>query len=113
MKRGTTLVELMVAVGVLGILLGFAGGLAQVTERTAQGEVLRERARVLLEYHARQVSLGQPVDPQVEGRLKASLPRASVRQQRAGQAMNLTVSWRTPADAEGRLVLTVLARGSP
>ncbi len=109
MRRGTTLVELMVTVAMVGILGGFAVGLAQFTERAALGEVLRARARVLLDYHARQVSLGQPVDPEVEARLEASLPRARVQQARAGKATTLTVSWRTPSEADASLALTVLA----
>lgn len=109
MRRGYTLVELMFTVAMMGILVAGIDALALQTERTALTEVQRERARLLLGYHARQIAAGRPVVPAIEEQLTASLPGAKVLRERAGQAVTLRVSWTQPTGPASELSLTVLS----
>ena len=109
MKRGYTLVELMVTVALIGVSGVALDAYALHTERAALAELQRARAGVLLEYHARRVSSGLPPEPAVIERLTASLPEAKVERAAAGELVTLTATWRVPVGPAGRKVLTVFA----
>lgn len=112
MKRGYTLVEQMITVALLGITATAVDLISLQTERAAQAELQRARAGVLLEYHARRVSTGRPVEPEVVGRLTESLPEAKVEHARDGKVVTLTATWRSPTGPAGRRVLTVFQGGA-
>ncbi|MDP2269506.1 MAG: prepilin-type N-terminal cleavage/methylation domain-containing protein [Archangium sp.] len=109
MTRGYTLVELMVTVALIGIGGVAIDAYALQTERAALAELQRARAGVLMQYHARRVSSGQPLEPAVIERLSASLPEAKVERVAAGELVTLTATWRVQAGIAGRKVLTVFA----
>lgn len=111
-RRGTTLVELMIVVAVLGILA--AGALMATHQQPLYGRAAMQQvyAAGLLEWTADQVSAGQPPDPAVAARLRSSLPDAEVTVIPRGQTALLVVEWRGPMGRTERRTLTVF-RGKP
>ncbi|GDX79091.1 hypothetical protein LBMAG42_09020 [Deltaproteobacteria bacterium] len=74
-RQGSSLVELMVAVAIVGIVAGLSG----VSVEGFGGYALRrERALLLAEYHATRLVQGEALDAAVEARLRAELPSAAV-----------------------------------
>jgi prepilin-type N-terminal cleavage/methylation domain-containing protein len=94
MKRGSTLVELMITVALLGIVAGGALSHGQRSvRRAAQERLQQERASQVLEYEAEAVSTGASVDQGVEGALLEELPGASVSARRAGPTTTIELTW--------------------
>ncbi len=108
--RGTTLVELMITVAIIGISSGLIIGAARHARMLGFGELQRERALLLLEYHAVHVSQGHGVDEAVVERLTESLPDASVSTRSTSDLTTLTVRWRPPLGLEQERSLTVFTR---
>lgn len=113
-RRGYTLVELIIAVAILGILtVGVAGSVRDARLR-GLAQLQRERALLLLAYHAACVADGRPVKAPVEDRLVEALPEARVERRSQGDLATLTVSWRPPRGGIASRSLTVFAgAGAP
>lgn len=107
-RRGLTLVELMITVAILGILSLAIGNATGRTQRTALGELHRERALLLLEYHAEMLLRSEPPDPAVLERLTHALPKAAVSVERSPGVAMLRATWESPAGTPSVRSLTVL-----
>ena len=108
-QRGFTLIELMVAVSMLGIsILAFAGGVARMRGQAA-GEVQRERALQVLEYESTIFANGGHRDPAVAAALMDLIPDGKLETIRSGGTVRLTVSWASGASRQSREL--VLAGG--
>ena len=110
-RGGFTLVELMITVSLLGILTLLFDVVARQVERAGLAEVQRERARLLVEYHARQLSAGAPIVPVLDETLRAAVPGLAVKHARAGKLVTVSATWPAPAGPEGHLALTVFVPG--
>jgi prepilin-type N-terminal cleavage/methylation domain-containing protein len=109
--RGFTLVELMITVALLGILTLLFDAVGHHVERVGLAEVQRERARLLVEYHARQLAAGAPIVPVLDETLRAQVPGLEVRHAREGKLVTVSATWPAPTGPAGRLSLTVFAGG--
>ena len=112
-RRGFTLIEMMIAVAVIGILA--AGTATSVDWYRAQIDetVRRERAEQVLEYQASCLMGGVAADAQTSAALLELLPGGAVRIADAGAgAKEIVVEWddATRAGARSRRSLTVFAR---
>jgi prepilin-type N-terminal cleavage/methylation domain-containing protein len=110
-RRGTTLIELMVCVAVLGITAAAAGVTGSRMQAQGRAAIQQEQALLLLEYHASCASTGAAVDDAVADRLMEPLPDGTLWAVHGGKTTTLEVSWR---DAMGRPTarrLTVFDRG--
>ncbi len=95
-RRGYTLIETMVCVAVIGITCALAGGAASRVRLAGQAEVQRELAQLVLDYHAGCLSRGEAIDPDVDARLLAPLPDASLSSSPSGDVVTLSLRWRDP-----------------
>jgi prepilin-type N-terminal cleavage/methylation domain-containing protein len=111
--RGYTLAELMITVAIVGISSGIVAGSARQARLAALGELQRERALLLLEYHAGCAEHGRAPDPAVLARLRESLPDAAVATRREGDLTTLTVGWRPPLGLRQERSLTVFTESRP
>ncbi len=109
--RGATLVELMITVAIIGIGSAIITGAARQALLAGFGELQRERALVLLEYHAGCVASGRPIDDAVVQRLVESLPDTRVTTRRADELTTITVQWRPPLGLTQQRSLTVFDAG--
>lgn len=75
---GFTLIELMIAVAILGIAAVAVGGHAEALERRALDEEQWTRAWISLEYEALALSTGRRADPVVRAALLEGLPGGGV-----------------------------------
>ncbi len=110
MKRGVTLIELMIAVAIIGIASVAAGDAAREMRARALEPVQRERALQWLEYQAGALSAGTTPSPEVSARLLAELPEATVAQRREKDVVYLTVSWKAPGGRRASRELAVIGR---
>jgi len=92
-RRGYTLIELMVAVAIGGITAAGAVGGVTHLQRMAAGELHRERALQVLEYEAASRLGGPPSRPEVRARLLAELPHGTFQLTRGPEHTLLTVRW--------------------
>ena len=91
--RGTTLIEAMVAVAMLGILaVSGADGVDQL-KRHSISALQRERALQVLEYEAAAIVSGRPVDPAATRALLELLPEGRLESKARGGRRTLTVTW--------------------
>ncbi|MFZ5439874.1 MAG: type IV pilin protein [Myxococcota bacterium] len=112
MRRGFTLVELMITVAVLGLVGVLFDTLAGHIERTGLAELQRERARLLVEYHARQRVAHRDLDLEIDRRLRADLPGVELSEQSTGGTVTITVRWTAPTGPAPHLSLTLVAEGA-
>jgi Tfp pilus assembly protein PilE len=112
--RGTTLIEAMIVVAIVGITVLTLGALVQSQRRDGVAELRREHAGQLLEYYAGCVARGMTPDDAVVARLKESVPSARVDVSRNGEVAVVRVAWMPPVGAEQERALTVFAKaGGP
>jgi prepilin-type N-terminal cleavage/methylation domain-containing protein len=109
--RGTTLIELMVVVAIVGISVGTLGAAATHQRLAGLAELQRERAAQLLEYHAECLSSGRQPAPAILDRLRDGLPSANVQIERRGQTVTITVTWKSMNNLKERRALVVFAKG--
>lgn len=109
MRRGFTLIELMIAVALIGVTSAAVGSYSVYSERAAQTEVQRERARILVEYYARCMATGLSPKRQVVRRLVEALPDVKVEQRLAGDVATIKATWTAPQGSKGQTELTVFA----
>lgn len=110
-KRGFTLVEQMITVAIIGISSAILAGTARYSLLTGFGELQRERALLLLEYHAGCASTGSPVDDATVQRLVEFLPDTRVTATSTGDLTTVTVQWRPPLGLSQQHSLTVFTSG--
>jgi prepilin-type N-terminal cleavage/methylation domain-containing protein len=106
MRRGFTLIELMVGIAILTILTALAGGTLWQQRKVAIAESQRERAWQALDYAADRVARGEPLEGPAVTALLEKLPSGKL----ATRDGALTVDW---VDATGRaetLRLAVFSR---
>jgi prepilin-type N-terminal cleavage/methylation domain-containing protein len=112
MRRGYTLIELMIVVALIGIIAAAAGVMGARTQSVGVLEVQHERARLLLDYHGLQLARGAAADPEVAGRLEERLPGRTVSTRDQGLVSTITVEWTDPFGRPVSRAVTVF-RGSP
>jgi prepilin-type N-terminal cleavage/methylation domain-containing protein len=110
-RRAFSLVELMIAVAILGITAALAGHFDRQARVAALELLQRERARLVLEYRAEVAAHGAPFDPHVEQRLIERLPGARVIEEREPGMSRLRVSWEVTGKATASRELVVLRAG--
>jgi len=111
MRRGVTLIELMVTVAVLGIAALLAGDAVSTLRRQSNEIAQRERALQWLEFEAATLTSRFGSDPTVRAALMAELPDAMVDSQVRDQATIITVSWQGDLGVRHSRSLAVLTGG--
>jgi prepilin-type N-terminal cleavage/methylation domain-containing protein len=92
-RRGFSLIELMVSVALLGVAIGSMGAAVATQQSSAASMVLRERALQLLEARADAYVRGVPLDPAAAQTLLGELPRGLLSERTEGGLRILTASW--------------------
>jgi prepilin-type N-terminal cleavage/methylation domain-containing protein len=92
-ERGSTLIEMMIAVAMLGITVSGVGGAIARLRLQAKGEVQRERALQVLDYEASLLEDGGRRDAAVGKALLELIPEGRLESARSGGTTRLTVSW--------------------
>ncbi len=111
MRRGMTLVELMISVALVGIL---AAGVASTGRRQlleSQAELQLQQAWVWLQYEAECAAVGVSPDPDALVRLEAGVP-GHVQRVRDGELVELRLSWQDPLDRDRAIELVVFSGGA-
>lgn len=111
MRRAYTLVELMISVAILGILFGLAGGAARAARLDAAVPLQRERAAVLLEYHAECAASGVAPNPDTLALLGDPLPDLKLTEATGSGTVTFAASWSGPRGQTLQRSLTVFPRG--
>ena len=111
MKRGTTLIELMITVAIIGIAGGVAFNSALILRGEASDVTHRERALQALEYEASALISHATVDREVLAKLLAEIPEAKIQRRLEGPATILTVSWKAAGTQRQSRSLALLLRG--
>ena len=109
--RGTTLIELMMVVALVGIAAGTAGAAAAYQRQAGLAELQREQAAQLMEYHAGCLASGRRPEAAVVERLEEGLPSAEVRIDRRGRLATVTVLFRSASGLQQRRSLSVFVKG--
>jgi prepilin-type N-terminal cleavage/methylation domain-containing protein len=110
MRRGFTLIELMIVVACLSIAIITAGGMATSMRTAALEPVQRERALQVLEHEAGAVLAGGEASAGERQRLLAELPDGKLSRRADGDVVRLTVDWKAPSGRRASREL-VLLRG--
>ena len=109
-QRGTSLIELMICVAMIGIsVVAFSGGLAAQRARGAAA-IQQERAMQVLEYEASAIAARVPPDPAVVASLLELLPSSRVELTHSGGATRVAVEW---SAGESRLRRELVLAGGP
>ena len=111
-RRGSTLIEMMITVAILGIVaVSTSDGVLQVKRHSALA-LQRERALQVLEYEAAAVVSGRPVDAAATKALLELLPEARLDSRRSNGLRTLRVTWKSArgGDAHHELVLVEIPR---
>ena len=111
MRRGFTLIEMMIAVALIGIFVALVDQLKMPLHRNAAALLLRERARQVLEYEADAITHHAAIDDRVLQELMADLPDAHLFETPRSKATALSVSWRS-SDGEGQYLELVVLGGA-
>ena len=111
MNRGTTLIELMIVVSLLGIAVTGAWGMqASILQKQAAEVMQRERALQVLEYQAGAIVRGEKADAQQLEALLRAVPSGRLETRAAGEGLTeLTVHWPSP---RGEATRTLVVFGS-
>ena len=95
--RGSTLIELMVGIAVMGIAVGVLGNVAMEQRRSAAALVERERALQILEAHADLAVRNRAPPPFFARELLETLPGAVLSERKAPGLRVLVLAWRGPS----------------
>lgn len=109
-RQGVTLVELMIAVAMLGIMASGLGFATRHLQLVGIAELQQEQAMVLLAYHAQHRASGTIPSEDTLARLTTGLPDAQVLEVRSGAVTTLTVTWRDAYGGPAIQDLTVFAQ---
>jgi len=106
MKRGFTLIELMISVALLSISAVIAGNEALELRKRGAEHLQYERALQVLESEADAMVHAVPADPLVRMKLLADLPEGHLDIDPDGpERTHLTVKWRSPRGDRQRSLL--------
>jgi prepilin-type N-terminal cleavage/methylation domain-containing protein len=108
--RGITLIEMMVAVAILGIGVTTLGAIGTHHRKAGLAELQRARAQVLLEYRAECLVGRVAPDPLVLARLEEGLPGLTSRVHRVGRVEQVDLSFRPAEGPPVNLSLAVVPR---
>ena len=111
MNRGTTLIELMIVVALLGIAATGAWGMQTAVLQKQAAEVMqRERALQVLEYQAGLLMRGEKADPQQLEALLREIPSGRLETRATGEGLTeLTMRW---TSQRGEATRTLVVFGS-
>lgn len=108
--RGTTLIELMVVVAILGILALIFSASTSDTRKQAAYIQSRERALQVLEYEADAITRGIPADGATTRDLLRRVPGATISRAPSGATTRLTVRWTSSSGRKHSQTLYVFGR---
>jgi type II secretory pathway pseudopilin PulG len=109
--RGTTLIEAMIVVAMLGILLTAAVVAPEAPVLEAQAVLVRERARLWLDYEAGVRVYGKEPDPTATAALQAAVPRGRLQvEPQADGTTRLTVHYAHPTRGDDAVQVVVFAK---
>lgn len=96
MTRGTTLIEAMVAIAILGIVIAMSGQTATALRSESVEAVLWERAQQVLEHEASALIEGRQPDAKTREALMEALPGGKLEKKPNYDGVVLVVSWKAP-----------------
>ena len=110
-RRAYTLIELMIAVAIVGISSAIVMGAASHARQLGIAEMQRERVLNLLDYEAACSAKGVAPDRDTVRRLSEALPDLEVSSVVQAGTATLTVSWRPAVGLRQTRSLTVFTSG--
>ncbi len=107
-RRAYTLIELMFAIVLVGILAALSGSMIVTARRDAADLALRERAWQLAEYEADRIAHHQAENHSVLPAMMAELPEGDVDLEPSKEGLtHITVYWKKAGGQRGALSLAV------
>ncbi len=111
-QRGVTLIEVMIAVAILGIISASAGFATAHMRQEARSELQAEQAQLLIDYRAGHLARGTTTNADTLARLEAPLPDVATSLDSLGSTTTVTLTWRDPKGRSATRAVTVFRKGA-